>query len=142
MNFHIIENNKLDYEKVVDLFFEVGFLRFPDKREKYKEAIKKAFKNSQYVLGAYIKDELIGFARVLTDEVLFATIWNMIVKPKYQKKGVGKLLLEKCLNKYSNLHFFLIADEDVIDFYKKSGFKIHPHGMYLEKGKKVCILYN
>jgi len=142
MEIQLVETKEIDYEKVVDLFFEVGFLRFPKKRNIYKDAIQKAFNNSQYVVAAFLNKELIGFVRVLTDEALFATLWNMIVKPKYQKKGIGKLLIEKCLDKYPNLHFFLIADDDVVDFYKKSGFKIHPHGMYLEKGRKVCILYN
>lgn len=132
----------MDYEKVVDLFFAVHFLRFPEKRETYKQAIKHAFRNSQYVVSAYNGEELIGFARLLTDEVLFATVWNMIVKPEYQNKGIGKMLLDKCLNKYPNLHFFLIADEKVTGFYEKLGFKLHKHGMYFEKGRQVCIIYN
>jgi ribosomal protein S18 acetylase RimI-like enzyme len=87
-------------------------------------------------------NDLVGFVRVLTDETLFATVWNMIVKPEYQKHGIGKMLMDKCLEKYPTVHFFLMADDDVVGFYEKSGFKLHKYGMYLEKGRKVCVIYN
>ncbi|MFC1647187.1 GNAT family N-acetyltransferase [Patescibacteria group bacterium] len=142
MNLIFKETNDLDYDAVVDIFFEVGFLKNKDKKLVYKRAIEKAFRNSQYVISIWNGVEMIGFARVLTDKSLFATIWNMIVVPRYQKKGIGKKLLKKCLDKYPGLHHFLIADHDVVEFYKKMGFNLHPHGMFLEKGKKVCIIYN
>jgi ribosomal protein S18 acetylase RimI-like enzyme len=142
MKIFLKETMELDYEKVVDLFFSVNFLHHPEKRKEYKEAIEKAFRNSQYVVAAYDVEKLVGFARVLTDKVLFATIWNMIIAPEYQKKGIGKMLLEKCLDKYPTLHYFLVADDDVVGFYQKSGFKLHQYGMYLEKGRQVCVIYN
>jgi len=141
-NFTFKESKDLDYEKVVDLFYEVGFLNNHLKRQKYKTAIESAFKNSQYVVSVWDKDNLVGFARVITDKSLFATIWNMIVTPEYQGRGLGKNLLEKCLDQYPKLHFFLIADKHVASFYQKLGFKHCPHGMYLEKGKRVCAIYN
>ena len=62
--------------------------------------------------------------------------------PTYQKQGVGKMLLQKCIDRYPHVHFFTIADDDVMEFYEKSGFKLHLYGMYLEKGKKNCAIYN
>ena len=141
-NLFFKETKDLDYDQLVELFFAVHFLRFPEKRADYRTAIEKAFRNSQYVISVYDKAKLVGVARLLTDEVLFATVWNMIIKPEYQKHGIGKQILEKCLSKYPNLHFFLIADDDVVGFYEKTGFKLHKYGMYLEKGRKVCIVYN
>lgn len=142
MNITLMETKELDYEYVVDLFFSVRFLRHPEKRREYKKAIEQAFRNSQYVVGAFDGEKMVGCVRVLTDRTLFATIWNMIVLPEYQKKGIGKMLLEKCLNTYPKLHFFLIADDDVVGFYEKTGFKLHKYGMYLEKGREVCVIYN
>lgn len=142
MNITYTETKDLDYERVVDIFYSVKFLRHPEKRNLYKDSIEKAFKNSQYVVAAYDEDKLIGFVRVLTDESLFATIWNLIVTPEYQIKGIGRTLIQKCLDKYPNLHFFTFADQEVRKFYEKLGFKLHTDGMYLEKGKKVCVIYN
>ncbi|MCL4374710.1 GNAT family N-acetyltransferase [Patescibacteria group bacterium] len=136
------ETKDLDYERVVDIFYSVKFLKHPHKRKIYKRAIEKAFRNSQYVVAAYDNDKLIAFVRVLTDKSLFATIWNLIVSPDYQIKGIGQTLVRRCLDKYPKLHFFTIADKSVYKFYEKMGFKIHSHGMYLEKGRKVCLIYN
>jgi len=141
-NISLKETKDLDYEKVVKIFYEVQFLKPPEKREVYKEAIEKAFRNSQLVVSAWDDDELIGFVRVLTDEMLFATIWNMMIKPSHQKKGVGTMLIQKCLDTYPHLHFFLFAGEHCTDFYKKMGFNTHRFGMCLKDGKKRCIVYN
>jgi len=136
------QTKNLDFDKVIDIFFEAGCLKHKSKRGIYKKAIKKAFLNSDYVVSAWDKDKLIGFSRIITDKSLFATIWNLIVKPEYQDKGIGKSLMQKCLNKYPKLHFFIIADKKVVKFYEKLGFKLHDDGMYLEKGKQVCVIYN
>jgi len=136
------ETKDLNYDEIVDIFYSIKFLKYPNKREIYKKAIEKAFRNSQYVIAAYEKKKLVGFARVLTDESLFATIWNLIVRPRYQTQGIGQNLFKKCLDKYPLLHFFTFADKEVFKFYEKLGFKLHSHGMYLEKGRKVCIIYN
>jgi ribosomal protein S18 acetylase RimI-like enzyme len=136
------QTKSLDFDKVIDIFFEAGFLKHQNKREIYKKAIKKAFLNSDYVVSAWDKEKLIGFSRIITDKSLFAPIWNLIVKPEYQGKGIRKSLMQKCLNKYPKLHFFIIADKKVVKFYEKLGFKLHPYGMYLEKGKQVCVIYN
>jgi len=136
------ETKDLDYEKVVDIFYEVKFLKHPEKRETYKKAIKEAFINSQYVVSAWNSNKLIGFARVITDKFLFATIWNMLIKPEYHTKGIGKQLIQKCLNRFPKCHFFLFASEKVVDFYQKNGFDIHRFGMYLKDGIKKCAIYN
>ena len=142
MNITLKETKEMNYEKVVDIFYEVKFLKYPDKRAVYKEAIEKAFRNSQLVVSAWEGEKLAGFARVITDNSLFATIWNMIVKPDYQKKGVGKMLIQKCLDNYPNLQFFLFSGENTADFYKKMGFDTHRFGMYLKDGFKKCVIYN
>ena len=64
MKIYLKETKDLDYEKVVDIFYEVKFLKHPEKRTKYKEAIEKAFRNFQYVVSAWDNDKLIGFVRV------------------------------------------------------------------------------
>ena len=142
MKFTVREIKNLDYEKVVDIFYEVKFLKCPEKREVYKEAIEKAFRNSQLVVSAWDDYKLIGFARVITDNSLFASIWNMIVKPDYHKKGIGKMLIQKCQDAYPNLHFFLFSGEHTVDFYKKMGFETHRFCMYLTDGSNKCVIYN
>jgi len=136
------ETKDLDYEKVVDIFYEVKFLKHPEKKEIYQKAIKKAFINSQYVVSAWEGNQIIGFARVITDKALFATIWSLMIKPGYQKKGIGTQLIKKCLDKYPKCHFFLFSCKKVVNFYQKVGFNTHEFGMYLKDGPKRCVTYN
>lgn len=136
------QTKNLPYDKVVDIFFSVGFLKHQSKRKEYRKAIETAFQNSQFVMSVWDDDVLVGFVRVVTDEALFSTIWNLIVHPKYQNRGLGKQLIQKCLEKYPDFYTFLIADEELVNFYNKLGFKVHQYGMYSEEGKKKCVIYN
>lgn len=58
----------------------------------------------------------------------YAEIENMGVTQEYRSKGIGKLLMEKCLewaksNGYEKLFVTsYIANNSAVDFYKKSGF--------------------
>lgn len=142
MDISLRETKDIDYDKVTDAFYSVRLLKYPEKRNLYKKAIEKAFRSSQYVVSAWDGERMVGFTRVLTDGSLFATIWNLIVIPNYQIKGIGKILVQKCLDRYPKLHFYTIADQGVYRFYEKLGFKLHSHGMYLEKGRQVCVIYN
>lgn len=142
MKIKLKETKKLSYDKVVKIFFEVGFLKKPSKTNLYNQSIQEAFKNSQYVISAWDEKQLVGFVRVLSDKTIFATIWNMIVKPEYQNKGIGELLVKQIFKKYNKHAVFLIADQKVKGFYEKMGFKAHSSGMYLVKGYDNCSIYN
>lgn len=136
------QTKNLPYDKVVDILFSVGFLKYQNKRQTYTTAIETAFRNSQYVVSVWDDEILIGFVRVLTDQALFATIWNLAIHPDYQKRGIGKQLIQKCLEHYPNLYTFLVADKELVKYYRNLGFEVHPYGMYLKEGKKKCVIYN
>lgn len=40
-------------------------------------------------------ERLIGIARVTSDHVLNATIWDVVVDPAYQGQGLGKAIVEQ-----------------------------------------------
>jgi predicted N-acetyltransferase YhbS len=47
----------------------------------------------------------------------------MLVHPQYQRKGIGKKMIEAMQSKYSGFHQqMLTADGDAIEFYKAVGF--------------------
>jgi GNAT superfamily N-acetyltransferase len=57
--------------------------------------------NTWYMLAAYDGEHLVGFGRLVSDLVLHAMIYDMIVLPGYQGQGIGgeilSRLVEKCL---------------------------------------------
>lgn len=89
--------------------------------------IKKMLNGSSIVIGAWSNGELIGFARVITDNVFRALIDDVIIHPIKRGKGVGSNLIQKLIDRLTELkieEIFLRYDQSVGVFYKKLGFEI------------------
>ena len=96
--------------------------------------IKTALVNSTLVVSAWDRDLLVGFARVLSDKVFRATLWDVIVRPEYQNEGIGSMLVEKIiahplLKKVDR--FWLNTKQPT--FYEKFGFVQSAEGMVLQR---------
>jgi ribosomal protein S18 acetylase RimI-like enzyme len=50
-------------------------------------------------VGAWDGDRLVGSVRVLTDGYFFATIPEILVDPAYQRRGIGRRLMELALER-------------------------------------------
>ena len=75
-------------------------------------------------------NETIGMARVLSDGTSDAYIQDVVVLPKYRKKGIGKKLILKLIefcNKKGIYWIALISEPDQEQFYEKLGFKHMKH---------------
>ena len=69
---------------------------------------------------AYDEKELVGCLRILSDGYYFGTITELLVLPKYQKKGIGSRLLTLAKdNTPTMLHFG--AQPGAEGFYEKNG---------------------
>ena len=93
------------------------------------DALYEAISSSWYVLSAYDKDHLVGFGRIVSDGVLYALICDLIVKPSYQRQGIGSRLLEKLIEK-CHLEkirvLWLFSARGTSSFYEKYGFRERP----------------
>nr|YP_009397133.1 hypothetical protein [Thuretia quercifolia]ARW66319.1 hypothetical protein [Thuretia quercifolia] len=119
--------NLYDLEELCD---SVGWVRRPLKK------VKKAIDNSFLIvyLFYYRKNHkrLIGFARATSDEAFNATIWDVVIHPDFQGRGLGKALMNQLIKKlryYDISTITLFADPQVIKFYKQLGFIIDPDGV-------------
>ncbi|ONI38879.1 GNAT family N-acetyltransferase [Candidatus Epulonipiscium fishelsonii] len=94
---------------------------------KNDDKLKRAFDNSQYVLGAFDDDKLVGFVRCVGDEEYFVLVQDLIVLSKYQQKGLGTYLFKSCWDKYQDVRMFhVVTDiEDKVDnhFYQSFNMK-------------------
>ncbi len=82
--------------------------------------------NTDLFFACYTDHKLIGFARVLTDTIFKAIIFDLIVKSEYQSQGLGRIILNYILNhqKLEKVKSFeLYCPEHIASFYEKSGFK-------------------
>jgi len=66
---------------------------------------------------------LVGLVRVLDDGVLYAGIWDMIVLPDQQRKGIGSAMFERILRRTTDRHLVaLVATPAGAILYRRAGF--------------------
>jgi GNAT superfamily N-acetyltransferase len=98
----------------------------------YKVSLRefpKLLKKSWYVVSAYDKLELVAVGRLVSDGVLYAMIYDMIVDPSYQNKGVGTVILEKLVKRCEARgirDIQLFSAKGKSSFYFKRGFIERP----------------
>ncbi|TVP95861.1 MAG: GNAT family N-acetyltransferase [Acholeplasmatales bacterium] len=112
-----------DLEALQTLYQDVGWQAYLDDRSKFA----KMFRQSILVLGAKVDGQLVGLIRVVGDDAHIAYIQDLLVATAYQRKGVGRALLEAALTAVSHVRqTVLITDANDLKacrFYEAVGFK-------------------
>ena len=71
--------------------------------------------------------EIIGFGRMTSDAAFVATVWDLVVAPPYQGKGIGTAIVERMIGKAKEnapgMVVNLCAVEDAVKMYKRIGFQ-------------------
>ena len=120
----------IDLYDLEELCDAVGWSRRPLRK------VKKAIQHSFLVVSMWevrgSRRRLIGFSRATSDHAFNATIWDVVVHPDFQGRGLGKALMKQLIKKLrsediSNVTLF--ADPQVVDFYKGLGFMPDPEGI-------------
>lgn len=78
------------------------------------------------------KRRLIGFARATSDHAFNATIWDVVVDPKFQSRGLGKAMMKYAIAQLRSAdisNITLFADPQVVKFYQRLGFILDPEGI-------------
>jgi len=113
-------------EQFWDLFQTTGW------NNEYHLSPKELFQaicSNWFSVSAFDDDRLVGFGRVVSDGLLHAMIYEMIVLPEYQGQGIGAqilhLLIQRCLE--ANIRDIqLFCARGKRDFYEKYGFVVRP----------------
>lgn len=108
-------------KEILDLYGAVGWVAYTSD----PAALKKGYQNSLLVLAAYEEDTLLGIIRVVGDGATIIFVQDIVVNPKYQRKGVGSALLKEVLKRFEHVRQIeLVTDntEKTISFYKSIGF--------------------
>jgi ribosomal protein S18 acetylase RimI-like enzyme len=121
---------QIDLYELEELCDTVGWARRP--LRKVRTAIEYSFLvvTMWEIRGS--RRRLIGFARATSDHAFNATIWDVVVHPDFQSRGLGKALMKYVLKKLRNeeiSNVTLFADPHVVDFYKTMGFMPDPEGI-------------
>ncbi|MBO7245089.1 MAG: GNAT family N-acetyltransferase [Alphaproteobacteria bacterium] len=93
---------------------------------------------STFMVEVLQDNKTIGFARVV-DDTRMCMIYDVCVHPRFQKKGIGTLLMQEVLKYINDYNFATISlfydmnNKGLENFYRKFGFELIPNAMRLKK---------
>ncbi|HEY6143848.1 MAG TPA: GNAT family N-acetyltransferase [Flavobacterium sp.] len=89
--------------------------------------------DSSVCFGIYLNDVQIGFARVITDYVVFAYLMDVFITEEHRGNGYSSILIEAMMNEpvLKDVKIWRLATSDAHFLYEKFGFKAlaHPEKM-------------
>ncbi len=104
------------------------------------EMTEKTVENSM-CFGVYSRtDELVGFARVLTDKVVFAYIMDVLIFEDFRGKGLGKKLMEHIMEhpEIKQVQTIALKTKDAHSLYVPFGFeKVGDSELWMAKDNAV-----
>ncbi len=90
------------------------------------ERIEQMLKNASLTVTAWDGNELVGIARSVTDFAYCCYVSDLAVRGNYQKKGIGKKLLQITKdNIHNNAKIILLAAPQAEEYYPHIGFEKH-----------------
>jgi len=89
--------------------------------------------DASFCFGIYLDNKQIGFARVVTDYVVFAYLMDVFIDKKYRGNGYSSVLIKAMMNEpqLQQVKIWRLATSDAHFLYEKFGFTAlaHPEKM-------------
>lgn len=115
--------DEADFPAVQQLAALEGWMTFTNRPEESLIAWQQSWPALVIAEGEHV----IGFVRGLTDGEITTYIAELLVDPRYQRRGLGRLLIEACHALYPHTRLDVIAE--AVPFYKREGFRELGPGM-------------
>lgn len=122
MPFSVLSAPPPDLPELLDLYASVGWTSYT----RDPEALARAVRQSGFVWttrdGA---GQLLGLVRGVTDDVSILYVQDILVTPAWQRRGVGRALMEAVLERYPHVMQTVLLTDDgpgQLAFYRSLGF--------------------
>ena len=112
---------KLDIDLIVDFLNDKSYWAIT----RNKATIEKSIANS-LCFGVFDQENRqVGFARVITDYVVFAWLLDVFILQEYQSKGLGKFLIQEIMSHHDliGIKRWGLGTNDAHGLYEKFGFR-------------------
>jgi len=127
----------LPSEQLQRMFVAIGWSDGTEPPEMMKN-YNVPFINSTLVVSAWQNERLVGAVRVLSDTMFRSVIYDLLVLPEFQNKGVGRELIKRCITHFPKSEWLVQTTEATASYYEKNGFKRN-HDVFLTI---PCELFN
>ena len=111
-----------DEAEILGLYASVGWTAYTDD----PAALRNGFANSLLTLAAYEEAALAGLIRVVGDGHTVVFVQDILVRPQFQRHGIGSALLRAVLNRYADVRQTELVTDDTPEttaFYRSMGFR-------------------
>ncbi len=115
---------EIDLNSLLDLYNSVGWSNYTNDASKGK--LEEAIRNSTFVVSAWVKNNLVGIARCISDDVSICYLQDILINPNFQKQGIGRKLLTICLERFKDVKTKILLTDDEEKqrlFYESFGYK-------------------
>ena len=87
--------------------------------------LKQCLANSDVIVSLWVRNEIVGFGRALTDGIYRGVLWDIVIDQNHQGKGFGKLIVKSLLSskKIKNTKKLYLMTTNKKLFYSQMDFK-------------------
>ncbi len=125
------EKEAISLGDLVRLFARGANWKMPLAQEDWRDLLR----HSPLVVTAWKDQQLVGFARLLTDFVRWANLYDVVVDPAFQRQGIGSQLVQRLLDhpRVARVRTVWLGTAEGHAFYERFGFVRdgNGHGMLL-----------
>jgi len=128
MDVEIKEYRDYVSDEILSLYRSVGWSAYYSQ----PETLRRAFDSSLCVLAAYVQGGLAGIVRGVGDGETIVFVQDLLVRPEFQRQGIGTRLMGQMFFRYRNVRQFHLMTDDCPEtegFYRSIGMvpidKIH-----------------
>ena len=112
------EERELSREAVESLYRSVGW----SSAEK-PDQLHSALVNAHRLVTAWDDGQLVALGYAISDSALVVYFPHLVVRPDYQRQGIGAAIMQRLMAHYKGFHQqSIIADAATVSFYERLGF--------------------
>jgi ribosomal protein S18 acetylase RimI-like enzyme len=126
------EKKDLPIEQLHKIFIAVGWSDGDELSDGMRAGFMQPWLNSTLVVSAWDGDKLVGAVRVLSDTIFRSIIYDLLVLPEFQNKGIGTELVRRCIEHFPNSEWLIQTTQDISGYYEKIGFKRDNSDVFLK----------
>jgi len=131
------DKTKINFDAVHDYLSRESYWAKGRSRERVRTSIANSL-----CFGMYDADgNMLGFARVVTDQVVFAYLMDFFIFEEYRGQGLGTKLVEHILGQADlQVRLWFLATASAHGLYEKFGFTAldDPHRYMFKRNENYC----
>lgn len=95
MDIKVLLNGPVPFDQLSELYTMVGWNRDGSRTA---SALQKMLEKTSHYVAAFDGSTLIGFGRVISDDIFLFQLSDVMVRPEYRKRGIGLQILKQLID--------------------------------------------